>query len=244
MAAIDDEPGKILEHAPKSRPELRVAGDISEKALLWIPGYGWLFSWVLAFVRARMPKGLTTTERQILEFCQGLNVRIDTVEEKLQSDERVQTLAAHIAERIAWGANEKKSRRFAAVFAATIANAETDGDYDTAESFIRALDELSENDILMLRHLYDHQGPLVREDLAMETRSFFEAGRMTNMLRNIGHLSMKRDDFYSSCQRLTGYGLAMPLEWRTDLMVGEHAFRLTLMGKRLSDVLKMTEQPQ
>ena len=74
----------------------------------------------------------------------------------------------------------------------------------------------------------------------MDSNTFFHGGRMIKMLRDVGPLLMKRDDIDSSMQRLTGYGLALPLERRpAEMMPDEHAFRLTLMGKRLSDLLRV-----
>jgi hypothetical protein len=41
-------------------------------------------------------------------------------------------------------------------------------------------------------------------------------------------------------QRLIGYGLAIPMEQRlAEMMIDEHAFRLTLMGRRLGALLRM-----
>lgn len=242
MTKIDDEPGQIIDHVPEPNPFLELLALGSEKASALVPQYGFLFSFIIALLRSRAPKNLTITERQILESCQNLHVRIDTISKRIQSDERLQLLGAQIAERIRWGATESKTKRFAAVFASTAATAETDREFENAASFIRAIAELTEEDISVLKHLYSHQSDLVREDLAMDTNSFFHGGRMIRMLRDVGHLSMKRDDITSSMQRLTGYGLAIPLERRpAEMMIDEHAFRMTLMGKRLSDLLLTNE---
>jgi hypothetical protein len=50
---------------------------------------------------------------------------------------------------------------------------------------------------------------------------------------------MQMDEFYSRCCRLSGYGLALALD-KTHGSMGnpdDFAFRITLLGKRLVDML-------
>lgn len=83
--------------------------------------------------------------------------------------------------------DERKIKRFAAVLtnAATVDKSEQD--YEDAAAFIRALDEIAEDDLRVLKHLYNHQSTLVNENHSMPYNTFFPA--MNTMLaaaRNLG----------------------------------------------------------
>jgi hypothetical protein len=146
-------------------------------------------------------------------------------------------LGSVATERTLWGANEKKRVRFAAIVAGTFAHATSDQQYEDGAYFIRALDELSEDDIKVLKHLYNHQQSLVTENHAMPYNSFFPG--MNTMLMDARNLGMQMDDFFARCSRLTGYGLALELSNKHATMGNpdDLAFRLTLLGKRLIELL-------
>lgn len=148
-------------------------------------------------------------------------------------------------ERIFWGASENKVKRFASVVANAIEVDKTEQQLEDSTSFIRALDELSEDDLRVLHHLYRHQANLVLENHAMMPNSFIYNGLMTRMLRDVSYLRMQMDDFYARCERLSGYGLALPFD-RVPLEMneGDRAFRMTLLGKRLIEILKAGELPE
>jgi hypothetical protein len=72
----------------------------------------------------------------------------------------------------------------------------------------------------------------------MPYNSFFDNGRMQKLLHNIAQVKMSMEDFFSRCNRLTGYGLVLPLERRPDaLALDERAYRITVLGRRLVDIL-------
>jgi hypothetical protein len=146
---------------------------------------------------------------------------------------------AAAAERVFWGASKKKAKRFAAVVANTIESANNEQDFEDAAYFIRALDELSEDDIRTLKHLYNHQKDRVLENHAMSYNTFFEGNRMKRMLEDARNLGMQMDEFFSRCNRLSGYGLALELSTKHSSMGNpdDFAFRMTLLGRRLVDIL-------
>lgn len=109
---------------------------------------------------------LSSFNNQPVELYQGLGKDIESLEEQLSSPEHIQMVAVAV-ERIFWGANERKAKRFAAVVASTVAFGKKDQDFEDAASFIRALDELSEDDLRVLAHLHKHQGDIVRENHAL-----------------------------------------------------------------------------
>jgi hypothetical protein len=62
---------------------------------------------------------------------------------------------------------------------------------------------------------------------------------MVKMIEDAGRLGIQMDEFYSRCHRLTGYGLALPLTDKHGSMGNPNVlpFRMTLLGKRLIDIL-------
>lgn len=240
MADIDDPTGKIEEHYfPKEDWERQLADEITDKALIpLIPQVGWLVVLIRNFLKGRTGRGeLLSLCRQILEICKAQGIDLDQLKKRIPTEERMLQLGSVATERTLWGANVKKRDRFAAVVADTFAKATTDQQYEDAAYFIHALDELSEDDIKVLKHLYNHQRRLVNENHAMPYSSFFPS--MTNMLMNARELGMQMDDFFARCSRLTGYGLALELRFNHASMGNpdDIPFRLTLLGKRLIEML-------
>lgn len=169
--------------------------------------------------------------------AQGKTV-IEEIIERIKSGESIQVVALAV-ERIFWGASEKKVRRFAAVVADELSRTPDSQKTEDAVFFIRALDELSEDDVRILKHLYNHQKSRVVEHQAMDYNSFFQNNEMRKMIEEAASLGVQMDEFYARCSRLSGYGLALPLDKSHGSMGNPDifAFRMTLLGKRLVDIL-------
>jgi len=243
MGKIDDPAEKLREHylVPSYTPDKLALGATS--ALLRnIPHIGWVLGKVMDFIKSKdKDEKLSSFNNQLVELYQGLGKDVESLEEQLSSPEHIQMVAVAV-ERIFWGANERKAKRFAAVVASTVAFGKKDQDFEDAASFIRALDELSEDDLRVLTHLHKHQSDIVRENHAMPYNSFFHDNRMRTMLEQAANLGIQMDEFYARCGRLTGYGLAIPLERRPDVIGPDSfAFRITLLGKRLIEILLKAE---
>jgi hypothetical protein len=177
-------------------------------------------------------------DNAILDILKTHDITIDKVLDKLELENMVQVVAV-AAERVFWGASKKKAKRFAAVVANTIESAESEQDFEEAAYFIRALDELSEDDIRVLKHLYSHQKHILNENHALTYNEFFNNNGMKNMLLDARNLGMQMDEFYARLHRLSGYGLALPLDKSHGSMGNpdDFAFRMTLLGRRLVDML-------
>ena len=228
-----DDPIEQARAQHKREPENIVTG-VVKKGLEKIPfaGIG------IAYIRGRAKEEKEQIfDDTILDILKSHEISLDEIKKKLEEENVIRVITAS-AERIFWGASEKKVKRFAAVVANAIETEKSDQQLEDAALYIRALDELSEDDINVLKHLYKHQSRLVQENHAMDVNSFFHGGQMVNMLRDVGYLKMQMDDFYARCERLAGYGLALPLERRPlEMLLDDRAFRMTLMGKRLVDIL-------
>jgi hypothetical protein len=237
MARIDDPIGKIKEYAstPPSNPGVAVAVSITS----WIPHIGAKIKQALEAIRGHdRDSRLEFLTTAIVEQLEAQGKSVDEITARLDSPDFLRTLTVGI-ERIFFGANERKVRRFAAVITDTVLEHTTEQGFEDAASFIRALDELSEDDIKVLKHLYNHQSHRVNEQHAMPYNEFFNGNEMRNMLADARNLGMQMDEFYSRSNRLIGYGLALQLDKSHGSMgdPNDFAFRMTLMGKRLVRML-------
>lgn len=88
-----------------------------------------------------------------------------------------------------------------------------------------------------MNHLYKHLGDLVKENHHVDYNKLTDRTRIERVLRNVGDLKIQMDEFYARCARLSGYGLALPLERNMKFDPSEYMFRITLIGKRLIETL-------
>lgn len=177
-------------------------------------------------------------DNAVLDVLKDHEVSIERIHEKLESENVLRVIATAV-ENMFWGTSKKKTERFAAVVANAIEFDKSDQELEDAALFIRALEELSEDDLRVLKHLYNHQSHRVNEQHAMPYNEFFQNEEMRKMLADARNLGMQMDEFYSRCSRLTGYGLALELSTKHGSMgdPNDFAYRMTLLGKRLMDML-------
>jgi hypothetical protein len=235
MAKIDDPLGQIKAGAEK--PPKSPGAEIALRMTNWIPVIGKTVRKALDAIRGQdKDERLEFLITAIIEQLEAHESSLDEVSRRLDEAEFTRLVSVTI-ERIFFGANERRIKRFAAVLTNAATVDKSQQDYEDAAAFIRALDELSEDDLRVLKHLYNHQSTLVNENHAMSYNTFFPA--MNTMLASARNLGMQMDDFFSRCNRLSGYGLAIELSTKHATMGNpdDFAFRLTLLGKRLIQML-------
>jgi hypothetical protein len=177
----------------------------------------------------------------VLDILKERGLQIDDLPTRLTP--AIERIAAIAVERIVWGASEKKAKRFAAVLAWEINEPPDEKRPEDAAAYIRALDELAEDDLRVLSHLYRFQADLAAENRPLPDDEFIKDGRLEMLFQKIGSLRMQMEEFYARCGRLSGYGLVLPLERNPGRMqVDQRVFRLTLLGRRLIDMLVMARQ--
>ena len=243
MGNLDKPIAQIKKGAEQPAP---IPGDaIGTRLISWIPIVGEKLKKALDSIRgqdkdARIEFLLTA----IVEQLEVHETGIDDILKRLDQPEFTRVLSVTI-ERIFFGANERKVKRFAAVIANTAIKETTEQGYEDAASFIRTLDELSEDDMKVLKHLYNHQEHLVNEQHAMPSHEFYNNSQMTSMLMDARNLSMQMDDFYARVNRLVGYGLALQIDRGnpTRVDINEYPCRITLLGKRLIRMLVTSGEP-
>jgi hypothetical protein len=248
MPRIDDRMGQIKHHAqgtPRSVPTELVVNMAG-----WVPYVGDKIKQAIDLIRgdeknSRLEFLLTAIVEVLDDHEKAAEGQHNSIEEiknnikvRLDTPEFMQTLAVAI-ERLFFLANERKTKRFAAVLGSTVINETSEQEFEDAAFFIRALDELSEDDIKVLSYFYKHQVKIVQEGHAMTYREFFDTASMRLLWEGIGELGMQRDYFYARCYRLTGYGLMLPLERPVGHGTSDQLyFRMTLLGKRLVEILQ------
>jgi hypothetical protein len=135
--------------------------------------------------------------------------------------------------------NYKKIERFAQVLGHELATPDLGVPaWDDAGAFIRELAQLGEPDIEALRLLYRNQSALS----AGFGRVPLDPNAYTRLLKplldNVDSAGIDRDDFYSRCARLTGFGLILEVQ-RSDTRQSptDHCFRLTARGRKLIQII-------
>ena len=235
MSDIDNPIAQIKKGAQKPP---RPPGDAIAVGMIgWIPVIGDKIKKALDSIRGQdKDERIEFLLTAIVEQLEVHDIDIEILK-RLDQPEFNRLLAVAL-QRIFFGANQRKVKRFAAVVTEAAVSEKTEQEYEDAASFIRALDELSEDDLRILKLFFHYQRDLVIERHAMPHAIFFEGNRMTSLQDGIIQLGMQIDDVYSRSNRLVGYGLLLPLE-RTQSQgdINVKYFRMTLLGKRLITVL-------
>jgi len=235
MPDIDDEIEQVREHRKEKseNPGLYLA----KKELDKIPFVGTAIDYIRGKEKDEKEEWF---DNAILNILKRHDVSIEEIKAELETG-NIKRLISVAVEEIYWGASTKKVSRFAAIIADAIEHATEEPEFEDAAFFIRAIDELTEDDIRALHHLYKYQHDLVLENHVIDYNKLTEQKRIESVLRNVGDLKMQMNEFYARCARLVGYGLALPLERNTKFDPSEYMFAITLLGTRLVEMLTDTE---
>jgi hypothetical protein len=241
MPKSDDELEQLREqHQPG--PKIPLNELVLRIGIAYIPGIGpALAAFYNYLTNEEFQSRFETFKEHVIDSLKRYGKELHDFEARLDSQESVK-LQGLIAERILWGATEAKVKRFAAVMAYTFVSAKDSKDVDDVTAFVRALDELSERDIEALHYLYDNQHELFSQGRDLESESFFASYRMKNLIDGIGRIGLSKEQFYARCARLNGYGLALSLEKPRGTDPTIMAFRITELGLRLVELLKVEQQ--
>jgi hypothetical protein len=181
--------------------------------------------------------------QELLEVCitevRRQGKQVEDIQEKLKSPGFKETFIVAATETLQ-SANSKKIERFALVLGYQLAAPEEESTWEEASAFIRDLAELGEADIAALQILDSVQGDLVgASQTIFDPNPFTE--RVQALLQEVDRRGIGRDEFYSLCGRLSGFGLALEVMRNIARMApSEHCFRLTRRGKRLINMLRNT----
>jgi hypothetical protein len=192
------------------------------------------------------PKPCTTTQNKAKQTS-----KIESVQERIEGNQeqiaalrsKVESPPFRAAVRLAmeetWRTDEaKKIKRFAAILGNSVApNDELDVSEDVSD-FIRAVAQLSERDIQALQILYSVFADVVKVYPNLHDPNVFTE-RAGQLLKKVDESKIHRDDFYSYCKRLEGFGLAIEVPRNTSRMApGDYCFRPTRRGLKLLSLLE------
>jgi hypothetical protein len=174
-----------------------------------------------------------------------------SLKDRLRSPEFIQTLMVAV-DYTARTADLRKVQRFAAVLAdGLVLGDQSERLWEDAAAFIRDAAELGEADIQVLGVLYSIQGNLPSSHLAPVQQD--AAGKMFQLspdpnpftelheqvLNKVDEQHIPRDEFYSRCARLSGFGLVLEVPTNVARQSpGDYCYRITVRGKRLAEILE------
>ena len=177
----------------------------------------------------------------------GLGKDIKDLEDRLQSPEYIEALIVAVHESLRTS-NLRKVQRFASILGYELALGKASlRTWEDAAAFIRDLAELGEADIQALKILDSVQSDLLDDEVKwpINVHSYdpnLFTVRHQRVLDLIDERGIQREEFYSRCSRLTGFGLTLEVPRNeTRVAPGDYCFRLTLRGKRLLSMLRCVD---
>ncbi len=110
---------------------------------------------------------------------------------------------------------------------------------DDAAGFIRDLSRLTEREVEAAKIL-----DVAHKDIWPDPDANRYTERFAALMRSVQEGNIERDDFYSRCLKLGGFGLVIEVERNTSRMApSEHCFRLTSRGHDLLDLIRESPSP-
>lgn len=157
-----------------------------------------------------------------------------TLEKQLQMPAAKEAVISAVREAL-FNPDVNKIQRFGAILGHNFITRAGETQWQNAAAYIRDLARLGDDDIRTLRMLHNVQrGMFVGADQTPDQVQF--GATMERVLINAEREGMSREDVYSRCGRLTGFGLTLQME-RPKAMAVQYVFRLTRHGKHLMDIL-------
>jgi hypothetical protein len=235
MAGIDDPIDAIKKQYPN---ESNVAFDL----ILGVAGKFDLFTGVIDTIRKQF-SGWAAAEKVAAllnafeRVVRRLERNVERLQAKLASPEFVETLTVAVSETIRTS-NMRKVERFAAVLGYSVAEEEIRISFEDASAFIRDLAQLGETDIEALSILNTVQSHLFkRGTVPTDPNPYTEV--IGDVHTAVDRAQISREDFYSRCSRLSGFGLTIEVMRNNGRMApGDHCFRVTRRGSHLINLLR------
>jgi hypothetical protein len=161
--------------------------------------------------------------------------KIEDLQSKINSPEVAETVLVTINETIRT-TNIEKIKRFAAILGYSLTK-KKNINWDDASAYIRDIAQLGESDIEVLKILYSIQKDLfIGKHLPRDPNSY--TAKNNEVLELADQSGIPRDEFYSRCSRLNGFGLAIEVQRNEGRVApSDHCFRLTTRGRELVSII-------
>jgi len=186
-------------------------------------------------VRTYFSQGAVAERLTVL--VDAVNSKTDRLGAQIGSPQFAESIRLAIEE--SWRTTDiEKVKRFGAILGNSAAAGDNLEARQDAVDFIRAIAQLGDRDIQGLHFLYATNSPLFTTYPNLhDPTPFVDVWAVA--VRLAIDAKIAADDFYSSCKRLEGFGLAIELPRNPSrLAPGEYSFRLTRRGERLINLLK------
>jgi len=196
------------------------------------------------FSRESAIENLNYLLRTTIQVVRKHEKNFGELNERINSPAFVETVAVAANETVRT-TDRRKIARFGAILGGQLSSDTSTSDaWEEARAHIRALSQLGERDIEALGLLEEIQGPLVprRLDSATPTDVLdpnFFTERYSELVVLLRKRGISREEFFSRCGKLTGFGLTLEVQRNNGRMSpSDHCYRLTMNGTRLIDMLR------
>jgi len=158
------------------------------------------------------------------------------LEKQLEKPEAKEAVIAAVTEALL-SPDLNKIKRFAAILGHEFIGSGSTTEWEDAAAYIRALSQLGDNDIRVLRILHQQQRTaFIGHEQKPDQPQF--ARTMERILITAEQGGISREDVYSCCARVNGFGLTLQMERPRGMVAVDYVYRLTRHGKHLIDILQ------
>jgi len=238
--AIDDELDALKSQYPESTTNPGL--DVSLKVLSAIPdGFG-LAAAIFDMLRNHFSAKAMHERMQVLfnaieGMVRRLDKKVSNIETRLESSEFAQAYVS-VANIAIFTVDSERIRQFGSILGYEAASSDSKG-WDEAAALVADLSSLAETDLQALRLMVNFQGGQVRENPSDAEYGLMSA-EFTRVRDEATRLGIPRYEFYARALRLSGFGLAQPLNWnQTSWGPQDMGFAPTPRGKRLIQILDL-----
>jgi hypothetical protein len=242
--AIDDELDALKNQYPEATRNLGL--ELSLGVLTVVPGMVGITATVLNILRNHFSTKAMAERAQLLldaleRKVRALEGRISDVENRLKSPEFAEAYVA-VANIAIFTANPEKIRDFGSILGYEAASNDQKG-WDEASALVADLSRLTNQDLEVLRMMVQFQGDKVRDNPS-DSEYHMMLTEFAKVREEATGRGIPRYDLYAHAERLSGFGLAHPLNWnKTSWGPQDMGFAPTPKGKRLLQILD-TRPPQ
>jgi hypothetical protein len=236
--AIDDEIDAIKSQYPE--PHSNLALSLAIKALSGLPG-GLGLALKIAdvllnhFSTHAMVERLQLLYNALERMVRKLDRQMCDVEHRLENAEFAQAYVS-VANIAIFTANVERIEQFGSILGYEAASAETKG-WDEAAALAADLSRLTDLDLEVLRIMVRFQGEKVREN-PTDAEYHLMLKEFANVRDQATSNGISRYELYARALRLSGFGLAHPLNWNPSAWGPQDmGFGPTPRGKRLVAIL-------
>jgi hypothetical protein len=238
--AIDDELDALKGQYPESSKNLGL--ELSLKVLTAIPGQIGLAANILNILRNHFSTKTMAERAQLLfdgleRMVRRLEKRVSDVEGRLDSPEFAQAYVS-VANIAILTANTARVEQFGSVMGYEAASEDQKG-WDEAAALVADLSRLTDSDLGALRLMVHYQGDKVRDNPS-DAEYHLMLTEFAKVRAEAIQQGISRYDLYARALRLSGFGLAQPLNWNlSEWGPQDMGFAPTPRGKRLVRILDL-----